>query len=121
MSSVLDSTSELAVDPRDAIEDVYELSPMQQGMLYDTVASSEPGMYCIVVSYRLEGSLDARALFDAWRLVAARHQILRASFHRHERQEPTQAVHRRVELPVAEHDWRALDAGEQATRLTAFL
>jgi hypothetical protein len=121
MSSVLDSTSELAVDPLDAIEDVYELSPMQQGMLYDTVASSEPGMYCIVVSYRLEGSLDAGALFDAWRTVAARHQILRASFHWHERQEPTQAVHRQVDLPVAELDWRALDAGEQPARLTAFL
>jgi hypothetical protein len=121
MSSPLDSTSEPAVDPRGHIEDTYELSPMQQGMLYDTVAASQPGMYCIVVSYRLSGALDAQSLFEAWRTAVARHPILRTSFHWHERHEPTQAVHRHVELPVTEHDWRDLTADDQQARLTALL
>src|SRR5262245_28073735 len=108
----LDSTSEPVIDPRTVIDDEYELSPMQQGMLYDTIAASEPGMYCIVVSYRLRGSIDARALFTAWRAVVARHPILRTSFHWHEQGAPTQAVHREVSLPVVEHDWRTLTTAE---------
>jgi hypothetical protein len=90
-------------------------------MLYDTVASAESGMYCIVVSYRLTGALDADALFDAWRAVVARHPILRTSFHWHERQEPTQAVHREVALPVAQQDWRGVSIADQQARLTALL
>ena len=117
----MDSTSERAIDPVSAVEDVYELSPMQQGMLYDTVASPASGMYCIVVSYRLTGPLDPNALFDAWRAVVARHPVLRTSFHWHERQEPTQAVHRAVALPVAQQDWRDVSIADQQARLTALL
>jgi hypothetical protein len=117
----LDSTSEPMTDPATALDDEYELSPMQQGMLYDTIASPEPGMYCIVVSYRLNGSIDVPALFDAWRTVVARHPILRTSFHWHEQSAPTQAVHRAVELPVVEIDWRTLSETDQRTKLAELL
>jgi len=94
---------------------------MQLGMLYHTIESSEPGMYCIVVCYRLSGRLDAEAMFDAWRMVVARHPALRTTFHWHDRPEPVQEVHRHVELPVVEEDWRDLGAPEQQRRLTALL
>jgi surfactin family lipopeptide synthetase C len=94
---------------------------MQQGMLYDTIESSRPGMYCIVVAYRIEGRLDGGRLFDAWRAVVARHPILRTSFHWRDRSEPFQAVHSQVTVPVVEHDWRGLSADEQQRRLTAAL
>lgn len=94
---------------------------MQLGMLYHTIESSEPGMYCIVVCYRLSGDLDAGALFDAWRTVVARHPAMRTSFHWHDRPEPVQEVHRHVELPIVEEDWRELGPEEQQQRLAAVL
>ena len=94
---------------------------MQQGMLYDTIQSSRPGMYCIAVSYRIAGPLDAPALFAAWTTVIARHPILRTSFHWRDRSEPVQVVHHDVTLPVAEDDWQALTPEEQQQRLTALL
>ncbi|HEX7793390.1 MAG TPA: condensation domain-containing protein [Vicinamibacterales bacterium] len=111
----------LPAGQRAAVEDAYQLSPMQQGMLYDTIQSSRPGMYCIVVAYRIEGRLDGGRLFDAWRAVLTRHPILRTSFHWRDRSEPFQAVHSHVALPVVEHDWRGLSPDEQRRRLTAVL
>ena len=111
----------LPAGQRAAFEDAYQLSPMQQGMLYDTIQSSRAGMYCIVVAYRIEGRLDGGRLFDAWRAVLARHPILRTSFHWRDRSEPFQAVHSHVTLPAVEHDWRGLSPDEQQRRLTAVL
>jgi hypothetical protein len=109
------------IDLRSAIEDVYELSPMQLGMLYHTIDSPRPGMYCIVVSYRLRGPLVSGALLDAWRAVVARHPVLRTSFQWRDHREPVQTVHRHVILPVVEDDWSDLTAPEQQSRLTALL
>jgi alpha-ketoglutarate-dependent taurine dioxygenase len=103
------------------LDDAYELSPMQQGMLYHTIDSPDPGMYCIVVSYRIRGGLDAQALFDAWRTVIARHPVLRSSFHWRDRTTPVQTVHRAVRLPIAELDWRSVPTAEQPDRLAALL
>ena len=109
------------IDGPDAFEDVYDLSPMQQGMLYHTIESPQPGMYSIVVSYRVEGLLDARALFDAWQEIVTRHPVLRTSFHWRDRKVPVQAVHRHARLPVMEHDWSSIGAREQQERLAALL
>ena len=109
------------IDRQAAIEDSYELSPMQLGMLYHTIESPQPGMYCIVVCYRVKGRLDAQALFDAWRTVVARHPALRTSFHWQDRKAPVQVVHEHVMLPAVEHDWRELGAVDQHERLAALL
>jgi hypothetical protein len=103
------------------IEDAYGLSPMQQGMLYDTIGSARSGMYCIVICYRLNGAIDSRAFADAWQAVAARHPILRTSFSWHDGGEPLQLVHRDAHIPVVEHDWRASMPQERHHRVEALL
>jgi amino acid adenylation domain-containing protein/non-ribosomal peptide synthase protein (TIGR01720 family) len=103
------------------IEDLYELSPLQQGMLFHTLYAPEAGLYFVHVSCALHGDLDIPAFEQACRLVVDRHPVLRTSFHWEDLDKPLQAVHRHVQLPLEQHDWRGLPAGEQQSRLTAYL
>lgn len=106
---------------RSNIEDIYPLSPMQQGMLFHTLYAPASGVYCEQWQCLLHGRLQVVALQHAWQHVVERHQVLRTTFHWENRAEPFQVVHRRVEVPWQQYDWRTLCPQEQAQRLEAFL
>ena len=103
------------------IEDIYPLSPMQQGILFHTLYASEPGMYCAQWSCTLHGNLQVSAFKQAWQRVVDRHPVLRTAFNWEPRDEPFQVVYRHVELPWRQHDWRSMSAVEQERQLEAFL
>jgi len=103
------------------VVDEYALSPMQQGMLSQTLDAPAGGVYSIVVSYRLHGPLDAARFAEAWRRVIAHHPILRTSFEWQGRAEAVQVVHEQAPLEVHEEDWCGLSADTQAQRLARFL
>jgi amino acid adenylation domain-containing protein len=103
------------------VQDFYPLSPMQQGMLFHSLYAPESGVYVEQVSCRLRGELDVAAFKRAWQRVAERHAILRTAFVGKGLKEPVQVVHRRVELPWEEQDWRALSGAEREDKLEAYL
>jgi len=103
------------------IEDIYPLSPMQQGMLFHSLYAPETGVYFEQSSYTLRGDLNIPAFERAWQRVIDRHPVLRTAFVWEGLDEPLQVVHRRVELPLEKQDWRGLSEDEQETRLEAFL
>jgi amino acid adenylation domain-containing protein/non-ribosomal peptide synthase protein (TIGR01720 family) len=94
------------------VEDIYALSPMQR--LFHSMEAAGSGLE--QWQYRLHGSVDAPALRRAWELVVNRHSILRTAFVS-DGQRELQVVVRRVALPWSEHDWSALSATDQSTRL----
>jgi amino acid adenylation domain-containing protein len=94
---------------------------MQQGLLFHTLYAPASGVYCEQWSCTLHGPLQVVALQHAWQRMAERHPVLRTSFHWENRAEPFQVVHRRVEVPWRQYDWRNLVVGEQGQRLEAFL
>ncbi len=98
-------------------EDVYPLSPLQQGLLFHALGAPRSGVYVLQLSCTLRGRLDVPAFARTWRLLLARHTVLRTSFRWRGLDSPLQVVHRSVELPWREEDWRALDAAEQSRRL----
>ena len=102
------------------IEDIYPLSPMQQGMLFHSIYAPESGMYVEQMSCTLRGSLSVDAFERAWRRVISRHTPLRTAFVWQDLDEPLQVVQRQVSLPLEQHDWRALTSAQQAARLEAF-
>ena len=103
------------------IEDIYPLSPTQQGMLFHSVYASDSAMYLEQRSCVLRGELDVRALQHAWQGVVDRYAILRSSFAWEELDEPVQVVERQVTMPFTVLDWRAFSSEEQTTRLNEFL
>src|SRR5271169_5601709 len=95
------------------IENIYPLSPMQQGMLFHTLLSPKTGVYFNQIIYTLTGRLQEAAMQRAWREVTDRHEPLRTLFVWEGQEKPLQVVRRRVTLPWEEHDWRGLSAAEQ--------
>src|ERR1044072_2055922 len=98
------------------IEDLYELSPLQQGLLFQSLYAPQSGVYCVQLSCLLRGELDVLAFARSWQKVLERHTILRTAFFWEEINKPLQVVHRRVALPLVEHDWRGLSTIEQTAR-----
>jgi hypothetical protein len=83
------------------IEDIYELSPMQQGMLFHTLFSPESGEYFDQITCTINGDFDAAAWQRAWQQAFDRHSILRTAFFWERLEKPLQVVFRQVELPAA--------------------
>ncbi|HWF87705.1 MAG TPA: condensation domain-containing protein, partial [Pyrinomonadaceae bacterium] len=77
---------------------IYPLSPQQQGMLFDTLQLSAPGVHIEQKIYVLRGQLDVPALERAWRHLVERHSILRTAFVWKNQDEPLQCVLREVNL-----------------------
>jgi hypothetical protein len=103
------------------ILDIYELSPIQQGILFHSLYAPELGLYLIQLGYILRGNLNVIAFERAWQQVVERHTVLRTSFYWENIDKPLQVVHRQVKVPLEQHDWRGIDSVEQHKRIKTFL
>ncbi|MGN9822060.1 non-ribosomal peptide synthase/polyketide synthase, partial [Streptomyces sp. SD11] len=91
------------------IDDIYPLTALQQGMLFHTQLSADPGMYWVQNGMLLEGELDLDALKRACELVFARHEVLRTTVVWDGVPEPLAVVSRTVPLPFEDLDLSHLD------------
>ncbi|MEM8715155.1 MAG: condensation domain-containing protein, partial [Cyanobacteria bacterium P01_G01_bin.4] len=91
-----------------AVADIYPLSPMQEGMLFHTLASPQSGVYVQQYSWTLRGDLNLSMLRQAWQQAIDRHAILRTSFHWDNLEKPYQVVQEHVELPFEHHDFSGM-------------
>jgi amino acid adenylation domain-containing protein len=103
------------------VDDLYPLSPVQEGMVFHARLEPDAGVYIDQFTCRVRGPLDVAAFERSWRRLLTRHPALRTAVHRLESERPLQAVFRRVELPVDRQDWRGLDPATRAERLAAYL
>jgi amino acid adenylation domain-containing protein/non-ribosomal peptide synthase protein (TIGR01720 family) len=103
------------------IEDIYPLSPMQQGMLFHTLYTADHGVYVAQLTCTIQGKLNVAAFQSAWRHVAERHPVFRTAFAWEGLDEPLQIVHSSASLPWTVEDWRERSLPEQEAGLAAFL
>ncbi|MEV5594486.1 amino acid adenylation domain-containing protein [Streptomyces sp. NPDC052496] len=100
---------------RSLVEDVWPLSPLQEGLLFHAAFDEEgPDVYQGQRSLALDGPLDADRLRASWEALVARHPVLRAGFRRRRSGDAVQVVAREVTLPWREADVSGLDAAEAA-------
>ena len=104
-----------------AIEAIYPLAPMQQGMLFDALYHSGVNTDFVQQRYILRGDLDSHLLRAAWSQVLARHAILRTQFRWEDVKQPLQIVWRECELPWLEYDWSDYAADKREERLSQLL
>jgi amino acid adenylation domain-containing protein/non-ribosomal peptide synthase protein (TIGR01720 family) len=103
------------------LADIYELSPMQQGMLFHTLYAPDSGLYFEQRHCLIQGPFNVSAFRQAWQAVVDRHAILRTAFYWAELEKPLQVVRINVSLPWTELDWQNVDPAEQAVKLEEFL
>ena len=99
------------------VEDIYELSPLQQGIFLHSLHDGASDMYLSQHTYTAVGALDPDLLVRAWQSVIDAHPALRTSFHWKGIEKPLQVVHRETPLPVTRHDWSDLDEEQQQKRI----
>ncbi len=103
------------------IEDIYELTPVQKGMLFHCLFDSELSLYFFQHIFTVRGNLNIEAFAKTWQLVMDRHSILRTRFYWQEVENPLQIVYKQVKLTLAYHDWTNINSVEQKAQLDSFI
>jgi hypothetical protein len=103
------------------LEDLYELSPLQQGMLFDHLFAPNSGVYFIQLDFLLHGNMNVRAFERAWQETAHNHPALRTSFIWQDLDKPLQMVHKQVSIYMRQYDWSKLAETDQREQLQIFL
>ncbi|MFI7498083.1 non-ribosomal peptide synthase/polyketide synthase [Streptomyces sp. NPDC049687] len=107
---------------RTAIEDIWPLSPLQEGLLFHAAfGDGASDVYAGQRALALDGPLDVDRLRRSWEGLIARHTALRAGFRRRRSGEAVQVVAREAELPWRQADVSGLTAAEadaEAARLS---
>ncbi|MGW2374842.1 amino acid adenylation domain-containing protein [Kitasatospora sp. NPDC001683] len=99
------------------IEDIWPLSPLQEGLLFHTVYDDEgPQIYLGHWILELQGPVDPARLRAAWEELLTRHAALRAGFRQRASGETVQVIASRVELPWRVVDLSHLDDPDEAVR-----
>lgn len=101
------------------VEDIYPLSPMQQGILFHSLYAPHSQVFHFHFRCTLQGRLDLAALQAAWEQTVAQHAILRTGFFWQGLDQPLQVVRRQVTLPWSVADWRDKAPATQTADLTA--
>ena len=110
-----------ARDLQELVEDIYELSALQQGMLFHSLSAPESAVYFEQLSCTLEGELNTEAFRQAWDAAVKHHPVLRSALYWEGLDKPYQVVYRQVELPWEVLDWREVHEDEQQRRLGEYL
>jgi hypothetical protein len=74
------------------IEDIYMLTPMQEGMLFNALYEKGPSRDFVRISYRLHGKMDLHLVEKSFNELFKRHDILRATFIYKEVERPLQLI-----------------------------
>jgi amino acid adenylation domain-containing protein/non-ribosomal peptide synthase protein (TIGR01720 family) len=101
------------------VEDLCRLSPMQAGLLFQSLYEAGSDAYLVQMAYRLRGPIELARMAAAWEAVGRRHTILRTSVVHEGLDEPLQLVWRDRPAEVTAGDLRNLAAAEQQRRITA--
>jgi amino acid adenylation domain-containing protein len=119
-STVLDTTNDIQRSIAE-IEDTYPLSPMQQGMLFNTLLDPGSGVDIEQLLFELHETIDVVSFQRAWHFATARHPVLRTNLRWEYLDEPRQEVHSWVELPWEDQDWQGFAVTEREERFAALL
>lgn len=93
----------------DAVEDIYPLAPLQEGLLFHSLREPNKGLYCVQTVWQLRGSITADACRAALADTANLHSVLRTAFSWRHGGRPVQIVLKNVDVPFLHDDWQQIN------------
>jgi acyl transferase domain-containing protein/NAD(P)-dependent dehydrogenase (short-subunit alcohol dehydrogenase family)/aryl carrier-like protein len=103
------------------IEDIYPLSPMQEGMFFHSESDKDSAVYFNQVSYRIRGNIDISLLQKSINLLFRRHDILRPLFIYQGFERPLQVVLKERQVDFYQEDLRGVgDTNEKELIILRF-
>jgi non-ribosomal peptide synthetase component F len=91
------------------VENIYPLTPMQEGMLFHALKEPRSTAYFEQMSWRVRGVVDVPLLERCWNALIRRHATLRSLFTHQNADRPLQIVLRERPLTIDVHDLHAAD------------
>ena len=101
------------------IQDIYPLSPLQSGMLFQYLYEQTGQAYFLQLDYRIIGDLDSHVFEQTWNHLFQRHDILRTIFLHEQLERPLQVVLKARQIDFHFQDWRSRSQEEQIAQLSA--
>ncbi|MBW4431905.1 MAG: non-ribosomal peptide synthetase [Pelatocladus maniniholoensis HA4357-MV3] len=102
------------------IEDIFELTPVQKGILFHSLYERELSLYFSHSPIGLRGKLNIKAFEEAWQKIVDRHAIWRTAFYWEDIDNPLQVVYKTVKISLNQYDWCGIEQAEQEERLKSF-
>lgn len=102
------------------IDDVYPLSPLQEGILFHDLSESEPGIFVTQFVCSMK-TIDEALFREAWNRIVDRHAILRTAFAYQNLANPLQLVGKHVIVPWERHDFSRISESEATSRFQSHL
>ncbi|ADJ46533.1 non-ribosomal peptide synthetase [Amycolatopsis mediterranei] len=103
------------------VEDVYRLTPLQAGMLVESLGAAGRDPYFRQWAYDLDGDLDVGAFTRSWQHVIDRHTVLRTRFAWEGLPHPVQVVCGTFPVLFERWDARSVPPGERTAWLERLL
>ncbi|WP_338705951.1 amino acid adenylation domain-containing protein [Bacillus altitudinis] len=105
---------------RDQVQDMYYLSPMQEGMLFHTLHHQEKGFYVEQMDMNVKGTLRSDLLEKSMNIIVERYDIFRTVFLHEKVKRPVQVVLKNRPFKLDVVDIQDLSESEQLERIDRF-
>ncbi|MFS0655872.1 non-ribosomal peptide synthetase [Bacillus sp. 179-C3.3 HS] len=105
---------------RDQVQDMYYLSPMQEGMLFHTLHHQEKGFYVEQMDMKVKGTLRHDLLEESMNIIVDRYDIFRTVFLHEKVKRPIQVVLKKRPFHLDVIDIQGLNEKEQLMRIETF-
>ncbi|MDW6005409.1 non-ribosomal peptide synthetase [Vibrio mangrovi] len=102
------------------IDDLYPLSPMQSGILFQSLLMPDSGIYINQIGWKIEGALLPEQLIRVWQSVMSEYVNLHNGFIWENLSQPLQFNSGIRDVPYTVEDWRNLPTVVQRQRLEKF-
>ena len=100
------------------IQDIYSLTPLQEGMLFYHMLDSHSGNYIVQSTFKLNSELDEIKFRQALSLLSAKYDVLRTVILYEKMKAPKQVVFKKKEIDFKVFDY-SLYSAEDAEKLAA--
>ncbi|WP_316634066.1 non-ribosomal peptide synthetase [uncultured Flavobacterium sp.] len=111
-----------SLEDAQTIEDVYPMSDIEKGMIFESLVDSSKGMYHDqMVHQRIFKDFDPKRFENALRLLVYKHSILRTSFHMEGYATEVQMVHKDIDARLHYVNLRDQAREEQEKTIKDFL
>jgi amino acid adenylation domain-containing protein len=104
----------------DNIQDIYALSPMQEGMYFHFLYDRSSPVYFLQNAYRLHGELNVPVVEKSLNVLVNRYEILRTVFNHEKMNRPLQVVLKEHRMDFQYIDYRGRDSAEKERLVTEF-
>lgn len=95
---------------------LYQLTPMQEGMLFHKMLNEEDDSYFVQISIKIERNLNQCLVKDALKLIADKYDVLRTAFVYRNMSVPRQVLLKNREIELITKDISASDNIEEQIR-----